>query len=249
MAAGREPESPSPPWSRVGRPEPLALQLRECRVKWPLPHLPHGNALICVSENGRCSPILALTSGFTGNQNWLKLWNMILCPLIPLSIVTIRLPFVAWRVHPKGRAPYNPHSPQPAACTSSRLHLARVFSGFPVVGRLRKPSPQIRFHLASAQASASPRQGPACVAWVWFWFQIQMKTTSALPGYLIFLLWGAAPFWHRHSDGHFLSSWSLLLGPFALAGHRATPTPSLIQMSSPDGLHPKRALGSVHWVS
>ena len=35
------------------------------------------------------------------------------------------------------------------------------------MGRLRKPSPQIRFHLASAQASASPRQGPACVAWVW----------------------------------------------------------------------------------
>ena len=52
---------------------------------------------------------------------------MILCPPTPLSIVTIRLPLVAWRVHPKGRAPYNPHSPQPAACTSSRLHLARVF--------------------------------------------------------------------------------------------------------------------------
>ena len=40
---------------------------------------------------------------------------MILCPPILLSIVTIRLPLVEWRVHPKGRAPYNPHSPQQAA--------------------------------------------------------------------------------------------------------------------------------------
>ena len=69
-----------------------------------------------------------------------------------------------------------------------------------MVGRLRKPSPQIRFHLASAQASASPEFGRARARHhakdplVLLGFRIQMKTTSALPGYLIFLLWGAAPF-------------------------------------------------------
>ena len=65
----------------------------------------------------------------------------------------------------------------PPACSLRKQQAASGtrFSGSPVVGRLRKPSPQIRFHLASAQASASPEFGRArarhlakdpLVAWV-----------------------------------------------------------------------------------
>ena len=101
-----------------------------------------------------------------------------------------------------------------------------------------------RFTRVRARPCATPRQGPACVAWVWVSDPNEDDfCTSWLPHLPPLgrglLLTSAQP-------------WPLsfqLLGPFALAGHRATSMPSLIQMSSPNGLHPKRALGSVHWAS
>ena len=154
-------------------------------------------------------------------------------------------------MHPKGRAPYNPHSPQPAACTSSRLHLASVFQDPRWWAGYANPLPRSastwrQHRLPLHQSSGAPVRDTSPRTRLLLGFRIQMKTTSALPGYLIFLLWGAAPLLTSAQP------WPLsfqLLGPFALAGHRATSMPSLIQMSSPNGLHPKRALGSVHWAS
>ena len=58
------------------------------------------------------------------------------------------------------------------------------FSMSPVVGRLRKPSPEICLHLALAQVLASPRLGRARARHhakdkFQAWIEVQVKTTSA----------------------------------------------------------------------
>ena len=144
------------------------------------------------------------------------------CPPIPLSIVTIRLPLVAWRVHPKGCAHHYPHSPQPAAFHSAGCIWHTLFNvpgGGPATQTLpRDLHPPgactgLGITKAWARPCTTPRQGQvSSLDWS------PSEDDFCIFGSLVFLIWGAAPFWYRQNHGHFFSSWGLFSGPFALAG-------------------------------